>query len=192
MLPGKWQWKGFICPLFAAVWSWLPPSTLSVAREDACYLLCASDRRIPMPVVVTALPLFPRVHHLHPLPACRNMLLSESANGVPAAGSPFSQPLEDPSPTHHTSISYSQQATVQTGERPRAYRGKLHSYLGPSLPFQSPLGFLLLELRGAFPVLEQNVSGAINVNIQVTHRARPILPTFIFVGVLFYERIAKA
>lgn len=165
-----------------------------------CCSIC--KRRCLLPVVCLRPPhphasggdcsLFPRVHHLHPLPARRNMLLSESANGVPAAGSPFPQPLEDPSPTHHTSISYSQQAAVQTGERPRAYRGKLHSHLGPSLPFQSPLGFLLLELRGALHFLERNVAGAINVNIQVTHRARPFLPAFIFVDVLFYERIAKA
>lgn len=153
-------------------------------------------------MVVTALSLFPRVHHLHPLPARGNVFLSESPNGVPPAGSPFSQPrrpppLEDPSPQHHTSISYSQQAAVQTGERPRACRGKLlHSHLGASLFFQSSLGFLFLELRLETLFLEQNVFSAVNFNIlhsqQVTYRGRFFLPTFTFVDVLFYERIDKA
>ena len=163
----------------------------------------ASDLHSPTPAVeVTALSLFPRVHHLHPLPACGNVLLSESPDGVPAAGSPFSPPrrptpLEDPSTPRHTSISYSQQAAVQTGERPRACRGKLlRSHQGPSLLFQSSLGFLFLELRVEFPLLEQNTSGAINLNIlqilQVTHRGRPLLPTFILVDVLFHGSMAEA
>lgn len=138
-------------------------------------------------VLVTALSLFPRVHHLHPLPAGGNVFLSESPNRVPPAGSPLSQPrrpppLEDLSPPCHTSISYSQQAAVQTGERPRACRGKLlHCHLDPSLLFQSPLGFLFLELRVQFPFVEQNISSALNFDIvqsqHVTHRGRPFLPT---------------
>lgn len=130
-----------------------------------------------MAVVVTVPSLFPRVHHLHPLPACGSvLLLSESPSGVPPAGRALSQPrrpapLEDPSPPRRSSISYSQQAAVQTGKRPRACRGKLPcSHLSPSLLFQAPLGFFFLRggVESRIPFLEQNVSGSVATKVYST------------------------
>lgn len=126
-------------------------------------------------VVVTVPSLFPRVHHLHPLPAGGSVfLLSESPHGVPPAGRALSQPrrpapLEDPSPPRRSSISYSQQAAVQAGKRPRACRGKLPcGHLSPSLLFQSSLGFVFLELRAEFPFLGQNISDSVAIKVSYT------------------------
>lgn len=126
-------------------------------------------------VVVTVPSLFPRVHHLHPLPARGSVfLLSESPHGVPPAGRALSQPrrpapLEDPSPPRRSSISYSQQAAVQAGKRPRACRGKLPcGHLSPSLLFQSSLGFVFMELRAEFPFLGQNISDSVAIKVSYT------------------------